>query len=306
VKDLISINDLSTPEIKGIFQLTKDLKQRRERGEKVISLLAGKNVGLLFEKPSTRTRISFEVGINELGGNSFFFSPEQLQLGRGESIADTGRILSLYLDGVVVRAYRHQMVEDLAKYCTIPVINALTDLLHPCQILADIYTLKEKKGKLEGLKVAFIGAGNNVSHSWIYGAAKVGINLLVATPRGYEPNKEIVQECKIELTNDPRKAAKGADVLYTDVWTSMGEEEEEKQRKKDFQHFQVNSELLKLAKKDVLVMHCLPAHRGEEIASEVIDGPHSIVWEQAGNRLHVQKAILLTLLPAFAEPTSPK
>jgi ornithine carbamoyltransferase len=302
-KDLLSIKDLKISDIRILFQMAEDLKKRRKRGEKIIHILDGKSLGLLFEKPSTRTRISFEIAMREVGGNSLFLPSEQLQIKRGETLADAAKIFSLYLDALVVRTYEHKNLIELAKNASIPVINGLSDLLHPCQVLSDMFTIREKMGELKDIKMAFIGSGNNVCNSWIHGAAKMGINLAISSPKGYEPKPEILKDakkinpkCKIKLINDPLKAVKDADVIYTDVWVSMGEEKERTERTEAFKGFQVNEKLLKLAKKKVLVMHCLPAHRDEEITSRVLDGSHSIVWEQAENRLHVQKALLVLLL----------
>ena len=302
-KDLLSIKDLKPQDVELLFQTASDLKQRRKRGEKIIHLLDGKNLGLLFEKPSTRTRISFEVAVRELGGNSLFLQSEQLQLKRGETLADAAKIFSLYLDVLAVRTYNHKNLLELAKNSMIPVINALSDYSHPCQVLSDMFTIKEKMGKLENIKLTYIGSGNNVCNSWIHGAAKTGINLTISSPGGYEPGNKILEDakkinekCKIKLSNDPLKAVKNADVIYTDVWVSMGEEKEKNERMNAFKNFQVNKKLVKSAKKNVLIMHCLPAHRGEEITSEVLDGAHSIVWEQAENKLHLQKALLVLLL----------
>ncbi len=302
-KDLISIKDLKIQDIEILFQMASDLKQRRKRGEKVIHLLDGKSLGLLFEKPSTRTRISFEIAIRELGGSSLFLQSDQLQLKRGEPIGDAAKIFSLYLDALVVRTFNHDNLIELAKNASIPVINGLSDFSHPCQVLSDMFTIKEKKGDLKNIKLTYIGSGNNVCNSWIYAAAKADINLVIASPKGYEPKDKILKEaqkinskCKIELIRDPFKAVKGTDVIYTDVWVSMGEEAEKKQRIIDFKGFQVNGKLIKLAKKNVLVMHCLPAHRGEEITGEILDGSNSVVWQQAENKLHLQKALLVLLL----------
>lgn len=301
-RDLISIKDLKLEEIEHIFSLTAELKAKA----KDTSLsLAGKSLGLIFLKPSLRTRVSFEVGMNQLGGRTLYLAPEDIKFGTREVIKDFGAVLSRYLDALVVRTFSHQELEELAVSSSIPVINGLTDLLHPCQALSDLYTIKEKKGRLSGINLAFIGDGNNVAHSLLYGCAKLGVSLTVATPTRHKPNQSIFSEAKqsaktsgarIMLSNDPPAAAKDADVVYTDVWASMGQEAEYKERCKDFHGFQVNRRLLALAKPDCLVMHCLPAHRGEEITDEVIDGPNSIVFDQAENRMHVQKAILLWLL----------
>jgi ornithine carbamoyltransferase len=238
----------------------------------------------------------------QLGGQSLFLSSKDLQIGRGETIPDTARVLSRYLDGLVIRTFGHEIVEEMARHATIPIINGLTDRHHPCQVLADLLTIQEKKQRLQGLKVSYVGDGNNMANSWLEGAAKLGLHLTLACPPGYEPDRETYQEAlkeaaksgaKIVITHDPRVAAEDADVLYTDVWASMGQEQEHKKRLSAFQGFQLNQPLLRLAKPEVLVMHCLPAHRGEEITDEVLDGPHSIVWDQAENRLHLQKAVLL-------------
>jgi len=299
-KDLISINDLTHEEIWQIFELSSILKLKRLTGE-AHELLKGKKLGMIFSKPSTRTRVSFEVGIYELGGIGLYFGPNDLQLNRGETIADTARVLSRYLDGIMIRTFSHQDVVDLAKYASIPVINGLTDLLHPCQVLADLFTIWEKKKVLRGLKLAYIGDGNNMAHSLLHGCSKVGMDIAIASPSGYTPNPEIVENAKrnakyfnskVEILNDPIAAVKDADIVYTDVWASMGQEKEAEERKKKFMSYQVNSELVKHAKSDYLFMHCLPAHRGEEVTNEVADSPNSIIFDEAENRLHVQKAIM--------------
>lgn len=302
-KNLLSIKDINKQDINLLFQMASELKTRRKRGEKIIHLLDGKSLGLLFEKPSTRTRISLEIAIRELGGSSLFLQSEQLQLKRGETPADAAKIFSLYLDALAVRTYNHNNLIELAANASIPVINALSDFSHPCQVLSDMFTIKEKIGKLENVGLTYIGAGNNVCNSLIYGSAKTGINLTISSPKGYEPNSGILEDaqkinpkCKIKLLSNPIEAVKNADVIYTDVWVSMGEEEQKKARLNAFKDFQINEKLVKAAKKHVLVMHCLPAHRGEEITSEVLDGTHSIVWEQAENKLHAQKALLVLLL----------
>lgn len=301
-KDLISIADLSLDEIREIFDLTKDL---RAKGELEDSSLKGKSLGLVFQKPSTRTRVSFEVGMAQLAGGVVYLGPDEVGLGEREATKDVAKTLSRYLDGIVIRAFSHQVVTELAEFATIPVINGLSDLLHPCQALSDLYTIEEKKGGFKGIKLAFIGDGNNVCHSLLYGCSKVGLDLSIATPGDYEPKKEILDQAsaeasrsgaRIEVTDDPSKATADADIVYTDVWVSMGKESEYKKRLKAFKPYQVNSDLLKDARPDYLIMHCLPAHRDEEITDEVIDSPHSIVFDQAENRLHVQKAILLLLL----------
>ena len=303
-KDLLSIRDLTASEMEGLFILAADLKAQ-QRKEIAHPLLLGKILGMIFEKPSLRTRVTFEVGIAQLGGRAIYLAPTDIQLGARETVKDVAKNLERWVDGIVARTFTHRTIEELARHTAVPVINGLSDLTHPCQILADLFTLREKCGPLRGVKVAYIGDGNNVCHSWLYGAAKTGIELNVACPKGYEPDADVVafarQEAeasggRIALLNDARAAAEGADVLYTDVWTSMGQEAEAAKRRHDFQGFQVDAALVRLAKPDVLVMHCLPAHRGEEITDEVLDGPHSIVYDEAENRLHVQKAILVTLL----------
>jgi len=308
-RDLVSILDLSSDEIVNILRSAKELKERK----RIKQTLKGKVLGMVFQKPSTRTRVSFEVAMYQLGGYGLFLNAQDLQLSRGETIQDMAKVLSKYLDGIVVRAYSHQDVVELAKESTIPVINGLSDLLHPCQVLADIFTIAEKKGKLShlsckalsGIEVAFVGDGNNVANSWINGAARLGMKLVISTPPGYEPDKKILEGglklakatgADIKVLHEPGEAVKKADVIYTDVWVSMGMEKEREERLKAFKPYQVNERLISKAKKDVLVMHCLPAHRGEEITDEVLDGPNSIVFDQAENRLHVHKAILEFLL----------
>ena len=300
----MALHDLSSFELDSIFKRAGEFKSGRfTEGED--SPLKGKTIGLIFEKSSTRTRVSFEVGIYRLGGYSIFLSSRDIQLGRGESIADTARVLSSYMDGLVVRTFAHEKIEEWARYATVPVINGLTDLHHPCQAISDLFTIKEKRGRLSGLRLAYIGDGNNVAHSLIEGASKAGINISLASPKGYEPSDEIIRRVKaeadkngslIEVTNSPRKAAESADIIYTDVWISMGQEDNYDERIKAFDGFQVDLNLIKKGDPDLLVMHCLPAHRGEEITDEVIDGRNSIVFEQAENRLYVQMAILEMLI----------
>lgn len=303
-RDLISIRDLGREEIEAFFTLATDLKRRLKQNE-AHPLLPGKSLALIFEKPSLRTRVTFEVAMTQLGGHAIYLAPQDIRLGERETVEDGARNLSRWVDGIVARTFDHGLVERLAQYATVPVINGLTNLLHPCQVLGDMYTLREKRGRLEGLRVAFIGDGNNVCNSWLYGAAKMGIHLTVACPKGYEPHRDVLAKARaeleatqatLEIIHDPMRAAKGADVVYTDVWTSMGHEEQRAKRMRDFQGFQVNQTLLKSARTDAMVMHCLPAHRGEEITDEVMDGPHSVILDQAENRLHVQKAILVNLL----------
>jgi ornithine carbamoyltransferase len=297
-KDLICIKDLSSKDMEDIFALAAKLKQNKSAFS---GKLKGKSVALIFQKPSNRTRVSFEVGVWQLGGNCIYLGPDEINLGVRETVEDAAKTLSRYLDAIVARTFKHSDVLDLAKYSKIPIINGLTDLLHPCQALADLFSIKEKLGKLKGINLAYIGDGNNVCHSLMYGCAKVGANLKIATPKGYEPNKNIIRDSKTPLRNishDPNEAVKDVDVVYTDVWASMGKESEAAKRKKIFKNFQVNSKLVSKAKKNYIFMHCLPAHRGEEVSGEIIDSKHSIVFDQAENRLHVQKAILLLLLGA--------
>ena len=303
-KSLVSINDLSLEEIYQIFDVSKTLKEKQLTGEQH-RLLEGKTLGMIFSKRSTRTRVSFEVGIYQLGGIGLYFGPNDLQLGKSENISDTAKVLSRYLNGIMIRTFDHQDVVDLARYASIPIINGLTDLLHPCQVLADLFTILEKKNKLQGLKLAYIGDGNNMAHSLLNGCSKVGMNLSIASPSGYTPRKEIVENAKknakymgskIEITNDPVKAVTNADIVYTDVWASMGQEDEAVERKKKFAKYQVNSKLVKNAKDDYLFMHCLPAHRGEEVVNEVADSPNSVIFDEAENRLHVQKGIMALLM----------
>ncbi len=296
-KDLISVKDLEREEIEDILDKTRMLKEAYQEGKGPLPL-KGKFLALLFEKPSLRTRVSFEVGIKQLGGDSLYLSPQEVQLGKREAVKDVAKVLSRYVDGIMARVFDHNNIVELAETADVPVINGLSDLLHPCQALSDIYTVLEKRKSLDGLKVAFVGDGNNVANSWIYAASKLGINLIVATPEGYEPDKNVLAEAgdNVQNIHNPEEAVKEADVIYTDTWASMGQEEEAEQREKIFLPYRVNEDLLKKAKPDCLVMHCLPAHRGKEITDEVMDGPHSLVFDQAENRMHVQKAILALLL----------
>ena len=300
-KDLLSVYELDLSDFEKIFAKAGRLKKALKLG-RPHALLKGKTLGMIFDKSSTRTRISFEVGMYQLGGIALFLNSRDTQIGRGEIIADSARMMSRYLDGIMIRTYAQASVEAFAKYATIPVINGLTDLLHPCQILSDLFTIIEKKGSYEGLKITYIGDGNNIANTWIEAAAKLPFELALACPEGYDPDKQIVakgmKEAKngINIYRDPLTAAKNADILYTDVWASMGQEAEQEERKEIFKNYQINKNILKEAKKDAIVMHCLPAHRGEEISADVIDGPHSVVIDQAENRLHVQKAILEILL----------
>jgi ornithine carbamoyltransferase len=302
--DLLTVLAVPREALPPLLTLASRLKAQWRRG-RASRQLAGMTLGLLFEKPSTRTRVSFAAGMNQLGGQSLFLSATDIQLCRGESIADTAKVLSRYLDGLVVRTYDQATVEEWARQATIPVINGLTDLCHPCQALSDLMTIREHKRRLSGLRLAYIGDGNNVAHSLIEAAAKTGMTIRLACPPGYEPDQRVVDQVRleaeetgatIELFEDAQIAAKEADVLYTDVWVSMGREREQSRRLKSLAPYQINERLLKRARPDAIVMHCLPAHRGQEITAGVLDGPQSVVLEQAENRLHMQKAILLQLL----------
>ena len=303
-KSLIEINHLSLEEIYQIFDLSGTLKEKQNTGEPH-KLLEGKTLGMIFSKPSTRTRISFETGIYQLGGMGMYFNQNDLQLKKSESVSDTAKVLSRYLNGIMIRTFDHQDVIDLAKFGSIPVINGLTDLHHPCQVLTDLFTVLEKRRTLKGLKLVYIGDGNNVAHSLLHGCSKVGMNITIASPSGYMPNQEIVAESKvnakymgskIEITEDPVKAVSGADIIYTDVWASMGQEKEAAERRKKFIKYQVNSKLVKNAKDDYIFMHWLPAHRGDEVTDEICDSPNSVIFDEAENRLHVQKAIMALVM----------
>ncbi len=297
---LLSLMDLSYEDIISLLDTASDLKGKRARG-KASTALKNMTLAMLFEKSSTRTRISFEVAMTELGGHAIYLNYKDIQLGRGESIADTARVMSRYVHAIMGRVYKHETLTEMVKYATVPVINGLSDLEHPCQLLADLLTIREYKGKFRGLNFVWIGDGNNVCNSAILACAITGMKMTVACPEGYEPNHEIVVKAKelggtVNIIRDPMKAAKKADILSTDVWVSMGDEEEYDQRLRDFKPYQINSKLLEQAKHDVMVLHCLPAHRGEEITADVVDGPNSAVFDQAENRLHAQKALLLKLL----------
>lgn len=303
-RDFLRIPDFTRDEVAGILETTARLKKENKEGAPH-RLLEGKSVGMLFNKSSTRTRISFEVGICQLGAQAVVLSGDKMQMGRGETTSDTAKVFSRYLDALVIRTYGHEEVEELAKAASIPVINALTDMYHPCQILSDMFTIVEKRGSLDGVKVAYIGDGNNVAHSWLLGSAVMGLNLSVACPAGYCPDAGVVAEAQglaqksgatLEIVHDPSAAVKDADVLYTDTWVSMGQDDETGARRKAFAGFTIDSALVQKARPGAMVMHCLPAHRGEEITAEVMDGTASVVWDQAENRLHTQKAILLKLL----------
>lgn len=303
-KDLISLMDLSQGEILDLISLAKELKADNKAGRKH-HLLDGKTLGMIFTKSSTRTRVSFEVGMYQLGGQALFLSSNDIQLGRGESIYDTANVLSRFLDGIMIRTFKHSDVVELAENATIPVINGLTDLLHPCQVLADLLTISEYKGELKGKKLCYVGDGNNMAHSLLYGCTKVGMDISVATPDKYKCDPEVMSNAlniaaetgsKVEFTNNPEQAMKNADAVYTDTWVSMGMEDEKQQRIKDFAGFEVNAELMENAKSDAIFLHCLPAYRGYEVSADVIDGEHSVIFDEAENRLHAQKAVMATLM----------
>ncbi|MBI3328047.1 MAG: ornithine carbamoyltransferase [Nitrospinae bacterium] len=303
-RDFLSLDDVSRSELEALLQWAARFKDYLKRGIPH-RFLQGRTLGMIFKKPSSRTRVSFEVGMVQLGGHAVFLTDQDLGLGVRESVADIGRLFSRYLDGLVIRTFAHAEVEELARYATIPVINGLTDLQHPCQIMADLFTIREKLGRCEAVKVAWVGDGNNVANSWLQGASKMGMHLSLACPRGYWPSPDLIRKAhadalasggSVEVLEDPFQAVKEADIIYTDVWVSMGQEAERRWRLEVFRPYQVNQALLDAAKPTAWVMHCLPAHRGEEITADVIDGPRSIVFDHAENRLHVQKAILQFLL----------
>ncbi|NYE08320.1 ornithine carbamoyltransferase [Bacillus niacini] len=304
-KDFLSLSDFHTDEILYLLEEAKELKSLQKQG-KPHPYLSGKVLGMIFEKSSTRTRVSFEVGMLQLGGHAIFLSSRDIQLGRGESISDTAKVLSRYIDCMMIRTFSHDSVKELAEHATVPVINGLTDLHHPTQVMADLLTIQEHKGKLAGLKMCYLGDGNNnMAHSLMEGAAKVGMHISIASPPGYLPDGKITQKAietgnvtgsKITITHNPVEAIKDADIVITDVWTSMGQEAETEKRLKDLGAYQVNAQICQHAKKDYIFLHCLPAHRGEEVTAEIIDGPHSVVFDEAENRLHAQKAILKLLL----------
>lgn len=303
-RDMLTLMDYTPEEIMQILDLADELKSTHKEGS-YSSLLQGKTLGMIFQKPSTRTRVSFEVAMFQLGGHALYLSAADLQLGRGETIKDTGKVLSRYLDGIMIRTFAQADVEELAESADIPVINGLTDLLHPCQVLADLQTVREHKGRLAGLKLAYVGDGNNVCRSLLYGCAKTGMHISVASPEGYLPELEIVERARavaqgtggsVQITTDPLEAVEEADVVVTDVWASMGQEAEQEKRLNIFAPYQVNRDLVQRAKPDYIFLHCLPAHRGEEVAAEIIDGPHSVVFDEAENRLHAQKALLALLM----------
>jgi len=299
-QDFLCLTDWSKTDLDAIFALTADLKARQKRGEPH-PLLAGKTLAMIFEKSSTRTRVSFEVGMVQLGGHALFLSSGTTQMGRGEPIKDTARVMARYCDGIMIRTFSQAAVEELAEWSDIPVINGLTDLYHPCQIMADLFTVIEHKGGYDGRSFCWIGDGNNMANSWINAAAVFGFELRVATPSDYMPDEGVMARArklgaKVSYTHDPREAAAGADVLNTDVWASMGQEEEAEKRRLAFAGYQLNDEILALAARDAIVLHCLPAHRGEEITDAVIESPQSVVFDEAENRMHVQKAIMATLM----------
>ncbi len=299
-----SLYDLTREEIEEILKASESLKLQLLRGEEH-PLLKGKTLAMIFEKPSTRTRVSFEVGMWQLGGYALYLSASDLQLGRGETIADTAQTLSRYVNGIMARVFAHQTILDLIKYSSVPVINGLSDFTHPCQGLADLFTIYEKKGLLSGLKLAYVGDGNNVAHSLILGCSKMGMEINLACPKGYEPDPKVVSKGKeegrksggrVRVMNDPREAVRMADVIYTDVWASMGQEKEHEKRVKIFKPYQIHTKLIKAAKEDYLFMHCLPAHRGEEVTDEVADSKNSVIFDQAENRMHTQKALLALIM----------
>jgi ornithine carbamoyltransferase len=300
-RDFLDVTDFTEDEMTHLFKLAVDLKKKQKKG-KPHGLLQGKTLAMIFEKPSTRTRISFETGIFQLGGHAIYLSPDEMGMGKRETVPDVARVLSRYNDGIMARVFGHDIVAGLAKHASIPVINGLSDWSHPCQIVGDMLTILEHRGGFEELKVAWIGDGNNVAHSWIHMAMRVPMDLDLACPKGYEPDAGLVRQAqktgsgKIRVVADPAEAARNADVIYTDVWASMGQEKEAARRKKAFKGYQVNESLIKRAKPSVKVMHCLPAHRGEEISEGALEGPHSIVFDEAENRLHAQKAIMVMLM----------
>lgn len=303
-KHILSLHDLSTEEILQILRTAEYLKMKRLTGEPH-ALLQGKTLGMIFQKPSLRTRVSFETGMTQLGGHAIYLGPDDISIGQRETTEDIARVISRYVDAIMARVFGHQIVLDLAKYATVPVINGLSDFEHPCQILGDFLTVQEKKGRLNSLKLAFVGDGNNVANSLLFGAAKVGMHAAIASPAGYEIAPQVFADAcedatrtgaQLHLTNDPVEAVRDADVVYTDVWASMGQENEREERKQLFQNYQVNTTLLNYAKPDAIFLHCLPAHYGEEVTYEVAQGTHSVIYDQAENRLHAQKAVLVLVV----------
>jgi ornithine carbamoyltransferase len=295
-RDFLAIPDFSRAELDGLFELAESMRT----GAYTKKPLAGKSLAMIFLKSSTRTRVSFEAGTFQLGGHALFLSSRDVQIGRGEPVPDTARVLSRYVDGIMIRTFAHSDVEQLAQYSRVPVINGLTDLLHPCQVLADVLTIRQRLGTYEGKKIAWIGDGNNMANSWINAAYRLGFELSLACPEGYDPDPAILErgrrEGHVTLVRDPNEAAAGAHVVNTDVWASMGQEDEQREREKAFAGFTVDAPLMKRASRDAIFLHCLPAHRGEEVTAEVIDGPQSLVWDEAENRLHIQKAIMAALI----------
>ena len=301
-RDFLSIDDLTAEELDNLLHDAEAIKKKPKLTD---GSLAGKQVAMIFEKPSTRTRVSFEAAVASMGGHAIVLRGEELQLGRGETIEDTGRVLSRYVDAIVVRTFGQDRLERLAEASSVPVVNALSDFSHPCQCLADLQTIREKRGELKGLRLAYIGDGNNVAHSLLFGGTKMGMEVTLACPEGHEPFPQVVERGneigartggRAVVTNVVAEAAIGADVLYTDVWASMGEEEQAEEKRKRFERFQINNDVVAMASNEVIVMHCLPAHRGEEISADVLDGPSAVVWDQAENRMHAQKALLAWLI----------
>jgi ornithine carbamoyltransferase len=302
-KDFIEIHDYTADEVQEIFELARDMKAKPR---KFADALEGQTLAMIFEKSSTRTRVSFEVGMFQLGGHALFLSARDIQIGRGEPIFDTAKVLSRYVDGIMARTFAHKTVTELAEYSTVPVINGLTDLSHPCQAMTDYFTAWEKfGGELKGRKIAYVGDGNNMAHSLLYGAPKVGMDIAIACPAGYSPDSEVIAKAgadaqaagtKMLITTNIEEAVAGADIVETDVWASMGQEEEAEKRRKDFTGWMVDGKLMNHARRDAIFMHCLPAHRGEEVSAEVIDGPQSVIYDEAENRLHIQKAIMYALM----------
>lgn len=304
MKHFIDINDLTYEEILDLLDLADKLKKQNKTGIKH-KVLSGKTLGMIFAKSSTRTRVSFEVGMYQLGGHALFLSSQDIQLGRGETIADTARVMSRYLDGIMIRTFDHQDVVDLAKYGSIPIINGLTDLMHPCQALTDLMTIREHKGKIQGLKMAYLGDGNNMANSLLQAASLCGMDIAIATPEAYGCDSECIAQARqnaenqgsnVLVTTDAKEAVRGADVIYTDTWVSMGQEDEKAERIKIFENYQVNSELMSLADRQAIFMHCLPAYRGLEVTEQVLEGPQSVIFDEAENRLHAQKAVMVRLL----------
>ncbi len=299
-KDFLAFTDIDEHELESIIADAVRLKHLKSAGT-AHELLRGKSLAMIFEKASTRTRVSFEVGMTDLGGHALFLNPQDLQLGRGEEVRDTARALARYVDAVMIRAYRHANVEEFARYSTVPVINGLSDAQHPCQVLADIMTLTERFGDLRDLRLAWVGDGNNVCNSWILSSSLTGMEIVIASPPGYQPDGRLIDQARaaggrVRVVTDPEEAVRDADILYTDIWVSMGDEEERAERLKALRHYTIDTRLLAQAPPGALVMHCLPAHRGEEITDEVMEGPQSIVWDQAENRLHAQKALLVRMI----------